>query len=30
MIYITGDNHGYFQRFNHLNLNDEDIIDNIG
>ena len=26
MIYTTGDNHGDFQRFNHLNLNDEDIM----
>lgn len=26
MIYITGDTHGDFNRFNHLNLNDEDIM----
>ena len=26
MVYITGDTHGDFNRFNHLNLNDEDIM----
>lgn len=26
MIYITGDTHGDFHRFNRLNLNNEDIM----